>query len=560
MNRSIASFFTCALYGLLVWVTSPITIGSDTIQFNDGMIVAGIDFNHNDGSTGRRYLMENIASGMGVIDYDGDGDLDLYFLNGAYVDPKSKSAPSNALFQNNGNGQFKDVTLSSGLGDIGYGMGCAVADYDNDGDQDIYITNAGPNRLYQNNGDGTFKDVSDITGVGDSAFGAGCAFFDYDRDGYLDLYVSNYLQFDAGKYEPCLRANIPVYCDPRTYPSVKDRLYRNKGDGTFEDVTDASGVGSVSSYGMGVVCSDFDGDGWSDIFIGNDVEGNFLFHNQGDGSFKEIGLLSGVAYDEFGDEQGTMGADVADYDGDGRLDLMVTTYQNQTNTLYRNLGNMFFQDVTVSSGFGIDSISLVTWGCNFADFDRNGEPEVFIAAGHLQDTVEKFDGSSTYPQKNMILQKQGRRFKNITATTGEAMQFKASSRGSVTTDLDNDGDLDVVVLNARSKPSILINDTKTTNHWLSLKLIGVKSNRSAIGAHVSITAGGKKRVAEVRSGSGYQSANDLRLYFGLGTHAIIDELEISWPSGINQQFDEIDIDRFISITEGNSELGSYPVQ
>ncbi len=540
----------------VVWMLSTLHVlcvqAVDRIQFIDGTDSSGIQFSHIDGSTGNRYLFENIASGMGVIDYDLDGDLDLYFVNGAYVGaaPENAAMPTNALYENIGAGRFKDVTQSSGLGDSGYGMGCAVADYDNDGDQDIYITNSGPNRLYQNNGDGTFKEVSQQAGVDDPSFSAGCAFLDYDRDGYLDLYVSNYLEFDVYNHQPCFRANIPVYCDPRTYKPVKDKLYRNKGDGTFLDVTDSSGIGRVSSYGMGVVCSDFDRDGWMDIFVGNDVKGNFLFHNQGDGTFKEIGLLSGVAYDEFGDEQGTMGADVGDYDGDGRMDLMVTTYQNQTNTLYRNLGDMFFQDVTVSSGFGIDSISLVTWGCHFADFDKDGTQEAFIAAGHLQDTVKIFDGSSSYEQANQVLQIHGKRFKNISDTCGEALQIKASSRGSVTGDLDNDGDLDVVVLNARAKPTLLLNNTASDHHWLSLKLIGKKSNRSAVGAFVTVTCGDQDWVGEVRAGSGYQSANDLRVYFGLGSYDMVDRIQVSWPSGLVQDFENITANRFLQLIEG----------
>ena len=542
--------------GLCFMQLNPRLIRGEDIHFKDGNGTYGIDFIHTDGSTGKRYIMENIASGMGVIDYDNDGDLDLYFLNGAYLGESNSKmpAPKNAFYQNDGKGHFTDVTASSGLGDSGYGMGCAVADYDNDGDQDLYITNAGENRLFQNNGDGTFNDVAEKAGVNDASFGAGCAFLDFDRDGLLDLYVSNYITFFADQHQPCHRANIPVYCDPRTYQPVKDRLYRNKGDGTFVDVTDASGVGRVSSYGMGVVCSDFDRDGWTDIFVGNDVKGNFLFHNQGDGTFMEIGLLSGVAFDEFGDEQGTMGANVGDYDGDGRFDLMVTTYQNQTNTLYRNLGDMFFQDVTVATGFGMDSIALVTWGCHFADFDHNGELEAFIAAGHLQDTVELFDGSSTYEQNNLLLQRRGQRFKNVSSSSGEAFRIKASSRGSVTGDLDNDGDLDIVVLNARSKPTILFNDTASDNHWISLQLVGVKSNRSAVGAVVTLKSGDQNWVSEVRAGSGYQSANDLRLHFGLGKYSKADDIQIIWPSGLIQHFEDVEADRFIHIVEGSVNL------
>jgi len=512
---------------------------------------SGITFVHTDGSAGRRHIVETIASGVGLIDFDNDGHLDLYFLNGAPLPGTAPSGtpPVNALYRNNGDGTFTDVTRQTSTGDLGYALGCAVADYDNDGDEDIYITNYGPNRLLRNNGDGTFSDFTAAAGVGDPAFSAGCSFLDYDRDGDVDLYANNYLEFDPATAKPCLRANIPVYCDPRTYPPVADRLYRNNGDGTFTDVSQSSGIGGYQGYGMGMGCGDLDDDGWPDILVGNDVMENFLFRNRGDGTFEEVGLLAGVAYDQYGDEQGTMGVNLGDYDGDGRFDVLVTDYQKQPTTLYRNLGELQFQDVTVATGAGTGSIPLVTWACGLADFDNDGNRELFTTAGHLQDTVEQFDQTSTYKQRNVLLAWREGRFTDIAEESGPGLQVVESSRGAALGDLDNDGDVDVVVQNARARPTLLINQTAPTNNWSILKLIGTRSNRSAVGAVVRLTAGSRTQVDEVRSGRGYQSAEDLRIHFGLGQARTIDRIEIRWPSGESQTLTNVEPNAIHRIVE-----------
>ncbi len=512
-------------------------------------------FVHTDGSSGKRYIVETVASGLGLMDFDGDGYLDILFLNGEPLPgtPKPARLPTNALYHNNRDGTFTDVTAGSGLDAPGYALGCAVADYDNDGYEDILITYYGRPRLFHNNGNGTFTDVTEKAGLASggqrSEVGAGCVFLDYDRDGYLDLFIGSYLEFDITKHKPKMRNNVPIYVNPRSYPAVANRLYHNNHDGTFQDVSEPSGIARYKGYAMGVVSADFDGDGWPDIYVGNDVMENFLFHNKANGTFEEIGIPAGVAYDLYGDPQATMGVNVGDYDGDGRFDILVTDYQDQFNTLYRNLGKLQFKDVTVETGAGIGSFALVKWGCGLVDFDNDGVPELFTAAGHLQDTVEQYDNTTTYKQRSLLLQQVAGRFTDITSGSGALARLVQSSRGAVFGDLNNDGKIDIVVLNARARPALLLNETATRNHWALLKLVGTRSNRSAVGALARLTAGGRTQVDEVRAGRGYQSAEDLRLHFGLGANSVIDRLEVRWPSGITNLWTNLPADQILRLTE-----------
>jgi hypothetical protein len=516
---------------------------------------SGITFIHTDGGSGRRYIMETVSAGLAVFDYDNDGDSDIYFLNGAPLQgTTTDTCPRNALYRNEGSWRFTEVTDSAGVGDPGYGLGVAVGDYDNDGDADLYLNNYGPNVLYRNEGDGRFTNVTESAGVGNGdQVGAGTCFLDIEGDGDLDLYVSNYLAFQYDQHVAMASKGFPVYANPRFYRPLPDTLYRNNGDGTFTDVSQASGIAAHAGWGMGIVCADYDNDRDTDVFIGNDVAENFLFENNGSGVFEEVGLVSGTAYDLHGDEQGSMGVDCGDFDNDGFLDFYVTSYQKQLACLYRNLGAGRFEDVTLKTGAGVGTLPKVTWGNGFVDFDNDGLRDIFIACGHLQDNVEKYDGTTTYFERNILLANTGAgRFVDVTDSSGEGMQVVLSSRGAAFDDLDNDGDMDVVILNSRREPTLLRNDSPDQGHWLQVRLQGRRTNRGGVGAHVILKAGDLRLLDEVHSGRSYQSHFGSRLHFGLGSHEKIDRLEVRWIGGGIDVFETLDVDQRITLTEGVS--------
>ncbi|HCO92753.1 MAG TPA: hypothetical protein DIU00_02180 [Phycisphaerales bacterium] len=514
----------------------------------------GITFTHTDGGSGQHYIMETVSAGLALFDYDNDGDIDIYFLNGAPLKgTEVEVKPKNALYRNEGGWKFTDVTERAGVGDSGYGLGVTVGDYDNDGDLDIYLNNYGPNVLYRNNGDGTFTDVAQKAGV-DNGFhvGAGTCFLDADKDGDLDLYVSIYLDFSYEKHVTTTTKGFPVYANPRFYPPMPDFLYRNNGDGTFTDVSKSSGVGDHAGWGMGIVCGDYDNDGDTDVFIGNDVGENFLFENDGTGKFEEVGLMTGAAYDIHGDEQGSMGVDCGDYDNDGLLDFYVTSYQGQLATLYRNLGGGMFEDVTLVTGAGAGTLPHVTWGNSFVDFDNNGFRDIFIACGHLQVNVEEFDDTTTYMAQNILLMNAGDgKFIDVSNQSGDGMKVILCSRGAGFDDLDNDGDLDAVILNSRREPTVLRNDSPSKGHWLQVYLRGVKTNRDGIGAHVRVIAGDLTLIDEVHGGRGYQSHYGMRLHFGLGKYNKVDHVEVHWIGGQVDVFENIAVDRILTLIEGD---------
>jgi hypothetical protein len=516
----------------------------------------GITFKHTDGSSGQRYIVENVSAGLALFDYDNDDDIDIYFLNGgALKGTKFEEPPKNTLYRNDGNWKFTDVTKEAGVGDTGHGLAVAAGDYDNDGDLDIYISNFGPNVLYRNNGDGTFTDVTKKAGV-DNGFqvGAGVCFLDMDKDGDLDLFVSNYVEFTYENHVQGRVRGFPNYVGPTTYTFPPDSLYRNNGDDTFTDVSRVSGVGEHRGSGMGTVCADYDNDGDTDIFVANDIAENFLFENDGSGKFEQVGLMAGVACDLNGKEMGSMGVDCGDYDNDGLLDFYVTSFQEQSASLYKNLGDGIFEDVTLVTGAGAGTINNVTWGTGFVDFDNYGDRDIFIAVGHLQDNIESWDDRTTYHAPNVLLMNTGDgKFVNVSEESGDGMKVELSSRGAAFDDLDNDGDIDVVILNSRREPTILRNDSPSRGHWIQVFLRGTKSNRDGVGARVKVTAGKLVLVDEVHSGRGYQGHHGMRLHFGLGKHEKVDSIEVRWIGGGVDVFKDIAVDKLVTLTEGSSQ-------
>ena len=523
------------------------------IQLKDVTQETGITFIHTDGGCGRRYIVETVSAGLALFDYDNDGDVDIYFLNGAPLPgTKVDEPPTNALYRNDGRWRFTDVSHEAGVADIGYGLGVAVGDYDNDGDQDLYLNNFGPNVMYRNNGDGTFTDATQPTGTQNgNRVGAGACFLDIDKDGDLDLYVANYLEFSFEGHVPVTIHGVPVYPGPNRYPPLPDTLYRNDGDGTFTDVSVESGVAAHAGWGMGIVCSDYDNDGDPDIFVGNDVAENFFFENDGTGKFEEVGLVVGASYDLRGNPQGSMGVDCGDYNNDGWLDFSQTSYQGQHTVLYENVSGSLLEDVTLVTGAGAGTVPYVTWGNGLVDFDSDGDRDIFVACGHLYDTVDRLDDTTSYLARNILLMNTGDgRFVNVSRQSGDGLAVKLSSRGAAFDDLDGDGDVDAVILNSRREPTILRNDSDSDNHWVQIRLRGVKSNRDGVGARVTVVAGDLTQVDEVHSGRGYQSHYGTRLHFGLGDHDRIDRIEVRWLGGGVDVLADPATDRALTIVEG----------
>ena len=539
------------------------------IQLRDVTRETGITFVHTDGSSGQRYIVETVASGLAVFDYDNDGDVDIYFLNGAKLGnnpgvARTTSVPRNALWRNDGNWKFTDVTERSGLGDTNFSVGVATADYDNDGDQDVYISNFGPNKLYRNNGDGTFSDVTKKAGVenGDKKIGAGVTFLDIDHDGDLDLFAAHYVDFTYENHRGVRFSGHPAYAGPLDYRPTPFSLFRNNGDGTFADVSAESGVGNYRGAGMGVICFDAELDGDTDIFVANDKTGNSLLLNDGKGNFKENAGLAGIAYDMAGRAQGSMGIECADVDNDGLPDLFVTTYQQELATLFRNAGKGLFDDVTAQTRAGEGSLRYVKWGVGVVDFDNDGLRDLFVACGHLHDNVHLFDNTTLYEAPSILLRNIGRdaappasappsaiRFVNVSDKSGDGPLVKRSARGAAFDDLDNDGDIDVVILNSRKGPTIMRNESVRGN-WLQIKLAGTRANRDAIGARVKVFAGDQTLVDEVHSGRGYQSDYGRRLHFGLGKREKIDRVEVHWPGGRTNVVAAPRLNALLTVTEG----------
>jgi hypothetical protein len=524
-----------------------------TMRFTDVIKDTGITFVHSDGNSGMRYIIESMSTGVVLFDYDNDGFIDIYFPNGgALKGTRYATPPRDALYHNEGNWRFTDVTDKAGLGDTAHTLGATAGDYDNDGYLDLYLSNFGSNVLYHNNGDGTFTDVTKKAGVGTGSnwVGAGVNFLDIDGDGDLDLFAARYIDFTYEKHVPNTINGYATFVGPRVYAKMPNTLFGNNGDGTFTDISRQSGIAEHLGAGMGTVCGDFDNDGDTDIYVCNDMCEDFLFLNDGKGKFEEVGLQAGIAYNLNGDAMGSMGVACADYNNDLLPDFYVTTYQEQASILFKNLGNGLFEDVTLMAGASEGIIHNIKWGCGFADFDNDGNRDLFVANGHLQDNVELWDDRSSFHATNTLYQNLGGgKFANVSADSGDGMKVKLSSRGTGFDDLDNDGKVDIVVLNIRREPTILRNDSPNPGNWLQVELRG-KANTFGIGARVTVVAGNLTQIDEVHSGHGYQSDYGKRLYFGLGKRDTIDRVEVRWMGGKTEVFRIGKVNQRIILTEG----------
>ena len=526
----------------------PVPSQNQGVRFTDITTELGIEFRHINGESGKKYFIEPIGSGVALFDFDNDADLDIYFVNGSDLPGISSSIPPKNRLYRNDDGAFTDITDTASVGDTGYGLGCCVGDYNNDGFTDLYVTNYGPNVLYLNNGDGTFTDVAATAGVDGNQFSSGCAFVDVDADGYLDLYVVNYVQFDPETNPECTRQGIPTYCTPEALPGVADVFYRNNGDGTFTDVSEKSGVGRANGKGLGVVCGDVDNDGDVDVFVANDTTPNFLYRNERNGvAMTEDALFAGVALSEEGRAYSGMGANLGDFDNDGYLDIVITNFQDQTNSLYHNAQSGFFTEMSFATGIGERSLPYLAWGVDFIDFNNDGWLDLFVANGHLDDNIAEIDPIGTYAQPNQLfLNDRGIRFSE---NPDAAIAQQKVSRGTAFGDMDNDGDIDIVVSNLKDTPTILRNDGDNTSQWLAVKLIGTHCNRDAIGARVTVISEDLTQMREVKSGSGYLSQNDLRLHFGLGAAVSVKSLTVRWLCGKVQTLQNIETNQVLVISE-----------
>jgi hypothetical protein len=508
----------------------------------------------------KKYIIETTGTGVAIFDSDNDGWPDIFIVNGTTLDPLPGAKPATShLYRNNHDGTFTDVTATSGLQKSGWGQGVCVGDYDNDGWEDLYVTYYGKNVLYHNNGDGTFSDVSAEASVAGSGklWGTGCAFVDYDRDGKLDLMVANYVDFDLftapapGERASCIWKGVPVMCGPRGLPWTKNTLYHNSGNGKFEDVTTKAHIDQTTGhYSFSVSTLDFDDDGWPDIYVACDSTPSILYHNNRDGTFTDVAVISGAAFNEDGKEQAGMGSTVGDFNGDGKLDIFKTNFSDDTATLYRNNGDGTFDDVTFAAGLGLHT-QYLGWGTMFFDFDNDGWPDLLLVNGHVYPEVDKQHLGSNFMEPRILYRNDGNgKFTDVSDRAGPAINVASSSRGLAIGDLWNDGRLETVISNMSAPPSLLENQLRSPNHWVAIRTVGVKSNRDGIGARITVKIGPRTLVDEVRSGSSYISNNDMRVHFGLGAATKIDWLQIRWPSGRTERFTDITIDKIHTLKEG----------
>src|SRR5215467_6687848 len=520
------------------------------------------------GTDSKKYIIETTGTGVAIFDYDNDGWPDIFVVNGTTLDPlPGVPAPSNHLYRNNHDGTFTDVTEKAGLARTGWGQGVCTGDYDNDGNEDLFVTYYGKNVLYHNNGNGTFTDVSDRAHVSGSgrAWSTGCAFLDYDRDGRLDIFVATYVDFDLksapapGERASCMWKGVPVMCGPRGLPWGKNILYHNSGDGTFEDVTRQAKIDSTNGhYAFSTSVFDFDGDGWPDIYVACDSTPSILYRNNHDGTFTDVAVTAGAAFNEDGKEQAGMGSTIGDYNGDGRLDIFKTNFSDDTSTLYRNNGDGTFDDVTFAAGLGLYT-KYLGWGAMFLDVDNDGWPDLILVNGHVYPEVDSQHLGSDYREPRILYHNKGNgTFEDISSSAGPGISTAASGRGLAVGDLWNDGRISAVISNMSAPPSLLVNHIHSKNHWMAVKTVGTKSNRDGIGARIRVKAGGRVRVDEVRSGSSFDSNNDMRVHFGLGDAAKVDWVEVRWPSGLTERFAGLAVDGIRAVVEGNGKPVEEP--
>ncbi len=565
------------LPGVLVWLALGVSAASwqlgsteptpSRVTFTDVTHAAGIDFQLTCGSPEKRYIMEAMCGGVAFVDYDNNGWLDVVLVNGATLeDLRRGTGPTSKLYRNNGDGTFSDVTKKAGLMYQGWGMGVAVGDYDNDGWQDLYLTYFRGAVLYRNNGDGTFRNVTESAGVGNgSRWGTSAAFGDYDNDGDLDLYVANYVELDLehlpefGSSAFCQYRGIPVSCGPRGLLGARDRFYRNNGDGTFTDVTVELGIDPGAYYGLGVIWGDYNQDGALDVYVANDSTPSLLYRNNGDGTFTDVGLAAGVALSADGGEQAGMGVDLGDYDNDGWQDLVKTNFSDDTNNLYRNDGQGWFDDVGGSAGYASVSRPLLGFGIRFLDYDNDGWKDLFVANGHVNPQVDAHQFGVTYAQRNLLYhnRKEGR-FEEVGLDSGAALKRAQVSRGAASGDFDNDGDLDLLVSNLDGAPALLRNEGGNRGHWIRIKAVGTESNRDGLGARVEVAAGGLTQRDEIRANSSYLSASDSRLHFGLAGATHVDQIVIRWPSGRVDRIQDVEADQELIVQEGRGIVARRP--
>lgn len=559
---------TQSIFGLGVvvlaslWIVSvPAAPAPLDFSFTEVARSAGLDqFTVYGGVRTNRYLLETTGCGVAVLDIDGDGWLDVFLVNGTTLEgfPKGK-APICHLYRNRHDGSFEDVTARAGVGQTGWGQGACAADYDNDGDDDLFVTSWGQNHLYRNRGDGRFDDVTAAAGLANAnpRWGSGCAFLDYDRDGRLDLFAANYIDFDLAtapipESGLCRYKGLPVACGPPGLRGGKNLLYHNRGDGTFDDVSARSGItAAAGTYGLGVSTLDFDDDGWTDLYVANDSNPSALYRNNHDGTFTDVAVTAGCAYSQDGKPQAGMGVAVGDYDHNGTMDIFKTNFAGDTSTLYANSGAGLCDDRTFQAGIGRNTRWL-GWGVSFADFSLDGWLDLFLVNGHVYPEVEQLTSEAGYRQRKVVYRNQGNgRFEDVTEALGAPVTTPKAGRGAAFADIDNDGDLDVVVNNVHDTPDLFRTNAPAGRNWLLVKLVGVKSNRSAIGARVRAIDGKDVQTQEVRGGGSYYSQNDLRVHFGLGATTRLDRLEVRWPSGAQEFWTEVAVNRMLTLTEGS---------